>query len=82
MSLWDISPMEGPESLRTYSASVKGFWINTQGKDRKSKKKGKKELKLGIFYEGWEKIHQKNARYTVVNKNLTQVLEIIEILRI
>lgn len=54
--------------MKVLFEEMDGVWINMQGKDRKSKKKGNKELKLGIFYEGWEKKHEKKDRYVVKNK--------------
>jgi len=60
--------LEGKKETKVLFEEMDGIWINMQGKDRKSKKKGRKELKLGIFYEGWEKKHEKKDRYTVKNK--------------
>ncbi|WP_123055021.1 UPF0236 family protein [Clostridium sp. JN-1] len=46
-----------------------GIWLNTQGKDRpKRSKSKKKELKLGITYEGWKKRNGSKDAYVVENK--------------
>lgn len=58
----------GKREMKVLFEEMDGLWINMQGKDRESKKKGRKELKLGIFYEGWEKKHEKKDRYVVKNK--------------
>lgn len=60
--------LQGKRETKVLFEEMDGIWINMQGKDRKSKRKGRKELKLGIFYEGWEKKHEKKDRYTVKNK--------------
>ena len=60
--------LKGKKETKILFEEMDGLWINMQGKDRTSKKKGKKELKLGIFYEGCEKIHEKKDRYVVKNK--------------
>jgi len=60
--------LQGEKETKVLFEEMDGIWINMQGKDRKSKKKGRKELKLGIFYEGWEKKHEKKDRYQVKNK--------------
>ena len=43
-----------------------GVYIKLQGKDRKSSKQDKAEIKIGIAYDGWKKTGQ--ARYALVNK--------------
>src|SRR3712207_3568860 len=46
-----------------------GIWLNIQGKDRpKRGKSKKKELKLGITYEGWKKRNGSKDAYVVENK--------------
>ena len=46
-----------------------GIWLNIQGKDRPKKSKSKKkELKLGITYEGWKKRNGSKDAYIVENK--------------
>ena len=43
-----------------------GVYIKLQGKDRKSSKQDKAEIKIGIAYDGWKKTGQ--DRYALVNK--------------
>lgn len=46
-----------------------GIWLSMQGKDRHKKSKSKKrELKLGISYEGWKKGNGRKEQYSVENK--------------
>ncbi len=42
---------------------VDGLWVNIQGQ------KSKKELKLGVIYEGWKKRDKKGKEYVTVNKS-------------
>ncbi len=42
---------------------VDGLWINIQGQ------KSKKELKLGVIYEGWKKRDKKGKEFVTVNKS-------------
>lgn len=60
--------LQGEKGTNILFEEIDGVWISMQGEDRKSKNKSKKEIKLGIFYEGWEKVHQKTDRYEVINK--------------
>lgn len=41
---------------------VDGLWVNIQGQ------KSKKELKLGVIYEGWKKRDKKGKEYETINK--------------
>lgn len=45
-----------------------GLWLSMQGKSREKSSKGKKELKIGIVYEGWEKRYQSSKEYKTVEK--------------
>lgn len=46
-----------------------GLWLCMQGKDRpKSGKSRKKEIKLGVIYEGWRKRSGNKGEYEVINK--------------
>lgn len=60
--------LQGKKETKILFEEMDGVWINIQGKDKKTKGKEKKELKLGIFYEGWEKKHEKKDRYVLKNK--------------
>ena len=45
-----------------------GLWISMQGKDRENSVKGKKEMKVGVVYEGWEKRYPSSKEYKTVEK--------------
>lgn len=47
---------------------VDGLWLSMQGKNRKNSSKGKKELKVGVVYEGWEKRYPSSKEYKTVGK--------------
>ena len=45
-----------------------GLWLSMQGKSRKNSSKGRKELKIGVMYEGWEKRYPSSKEYKTVEK--------------
>jgi hypothetical protein len=45
-----------------------GLWLSMQGKDRENSAKGRKELKIGVVYEGWEKRYPSSKEYKTVEK--------------
>lgn len=45
-----------------------GLWLPMQGPDRPQKGSGRREMKLGIAYEGWEKRHPCSREYRTVGK--------------
>jgi len=45
-----------------------GLWFSMQGKSREKSSKGKKELKIGIVYEDWEKRYPSSKEYKTVEK--------------
>jgi hypothetical protein len=46
-----------------------GLWLSIQGKSREKSSKGKKELKIGVIYEGWEKRYPSSKEYKTVEKS-------------
>jgi len=46
-----------------------GLWLSMQGKSREKSSKGKKELKIGVIYEGWEKRYPSSKEYKTVEKS-------------
>ncbi|SHJ88079.1 Uncharacterised protein family (UPF0236) [Anaerobranca californiensis DSM 14826] len=60
---------EGKKEVKVLFEEVDGLWINMQGKDRKGIKGRKREIKLGVIYEGWERRNPgRDDEYVVVNK--------------
>jgi len=61
--------LNGKKEVKVLFQEMDGIWLNIQGKDRpKGKKSKKKELKLGISYEGWKKRNGSKNAYVVENK--------------
>jgi len=61
--------LNGNREVKALFQEADGIWLNIQGKDRpKGKKSKKKELKLGISYEGWKKRNGSKEAYVVENK--------------
>jgi len=60
--------LKGEKQIPILFEEADGIYLNMQGKDRKGGRK--KELKLAITYEGWQKRYPgKCKEYTVINKN-------------
>ena len=47
-----------------------GLWLSMQGKSRPKRGKGRKELKIGIAYEGWEPRYPSSKEYRTVGKTV------------
>jgi len=61
--------LEGTKEVKVLFEEADGLWINIQGKGRKGRNGGKKEIKLAVTYEGWKKRNAgKDDEYVVVNK--------------
>lgn len=62
--------LNGKKEVKVLFQEQDGIWLSMQGKDRPKKAKSRKrELKLGVSYEGWKRRDCcKKEEYTVVNK--------------
>ncbi|EPY2284088.1 ISLre2 family transposase [Clostridium sporogenes] len=61
--------LNGSKEVNVLFQEMDGIWLSIQGKGRpKRGKSKKKELKLGITYEGWKKRNGSNDAYVVENK--------------
>lgn len=61
--------LNGSKEVNVLFQEQDGIWLNMQRKDKpKRGKSKKKELKLGITYEGWKKRNGSKDAYVVVNK--------------
>jgi len=47
-----------------------GLWIPMQGKSRPKRGKGRKELKIGLSYEGWKPRYPSSKEYMTVGKTV------------
>lgn len=61
--------LNGRKEVKVLFQEQDGIWLNIQGKDKpEGIKNKKKELKLGISYEGWKKRKGSKNQYIVANK--------------
>ena len=60
--------LTGEKEVSVLFEEADGLWLGMQGKSRKGSSKGKKELKVGVVYEGWEKRYPSSKEYKTVNK--------------
>lgn len=60
--------LKGSREIPVLFEEADGLWLSMQGKSRKNKSHGKKELKIGIAYEGWEKRYPSSKEYQTVEK--------------
>ncbi|MGI6706315.1 MAG: UPF0236 family transposase-like protein [Clostridia bacterium] len=47
-----------------------GLWLSMQGKSRAKRGNGRKEMKIGIAYEGWEPRYPSSEEYRTVGKTV------------
>jgi len=60
--------LSGDKEVPILFEEADGLWLSMQGKSRENSSKGKKELKVGIVYEGWEKRYPSSKEYKTVEK--------------
>lgn len=60
--------LSGENEVPVLFEEADGIWLSMQGKSRKNSSKGKKELKVGVIYEGWEKRYPLSKEYRTVEK--------------
>jgi hypothetical protein len=62
--------LSGSREIPVLFEEADGLWLSMQGKSRKrtSTSKGKRELKIGVMYEGWEKRYASSKEYKTVGK--------------
>lgn len=58
----------GEKEVSVLFEEADGLWLSMQGKSRKGSSQGKKELKVGVIYEGWEKRYPSSKEYKTVEK--------------
>lgn len=64
--------LHGQKEVKVLFEEADGLWLSMQGKDRPKQGKGrKKEIKLAVTYEGWERRNSKEEAYEVRNKRVT-----------
>ncbi len=62
--------LSGNREIPVLFEEADGLWLSMQGKSRKktSPSKGKRELKIGVMYEGWAKRYPSSKEYRTVEK--------------
>lgn len=60
--------LSGDRKVPILFEEADGLWLSMQGKSREKSSKGKKELKIGVIYEGWEKRYPSSKEYKTVEK--------------
>ncbi len=67
----DKGKLNGKREVPVLFQEADGLWLSMQGKDRpKSGKSRKREIKLAVSYEGWEKRAGQKEGYAVHNKKV------------
>ena len=61
--------LSGSREVPVLFEEADGLWLSMQGKSREKSSKGKKELKIGVIYEGWEKRYPSSKEYKTVGKS-------------
>jgi hypothetical protein len=61
--------LSGDREVPILFEEADGLWLSMQGKSREKSSKGKKELKIGVMYEGWEKRYPSSKEYKTVEKS-------------
>lgn len=62
--------LSGKKEVPILFEEADGLWLSMQRKSRGKKSKGKKELKLGIVYEGWTTRYPCSKEYKAVEKQV------------
>ena len=66
--LHEEDKLSGEREVSALFEEADGIWLSMQGKSRKRSSKGRKELKVGVVYEGWEKRYPGSKEYKTVEK--------------
>lgn len=62
--------LKGEKEVEVLFEEADGVWLSMQGKSRKGSSRGRKELKVGVVYEGWEKRYPGSKEYKTVEKTV------------
>lgn len=66
---YNKNELHGTKESKVIFQEMDGLWLSMQGKDRSGRgKSSKKEIKLGVIYECWQKRAGSKNEYEVVNK--------------
>ncbi len=65
---FENNELSGEKEVPVLFEEADGLWLSMQGKSRENSSKGRKELKVGVVYEGWEKRYPSSKEYKTVEK--------------
>lgn len=65
---FENNELTGEREVPVLFEEADGLWLSMQRESRKGSSKGKKELKVGVVYEGWEKRYLSSKEYRTVEK--------------
>ena len=65
---YDSHQLDGERVVPVLFEEADGLWLSMQGESRKGSSKGKKELKVGVAYEGWEQRYSSSKEYKTIKK--------------
>jgi hypothetical protein len=60
----------GDREVSVLFEEADGIWLSMQGKSRPKRGNGRKEMKIGIAYEGWEPRYLSSEEYRTVGKTV------------
>jgi hypothetical protein len=60
--------LAGEREVPVLFEEADGLWLSMQGESRKGSSKGKKEMKIGIVYEGWAQRYPCSKEYKTIEK--------------
>lgn len=65
---FENNELSGKKEVPVLFEEADGLWLSMQGKSRENSSKGRKELKVGVIYEGWERRYPSSKEYKTVEK--------------
>jgi hypothetical protein len=60
--------LKGEREVPVLFEEADGLWLSMQGESREGSSKGKRELKIGVVYEGWEQRYPCSREYKTIEK--------------
>lgn len=65
---FDNHQLEGEREVAVLFEEADGLWLSMQRESRKGSSRGKKELKVGVIYEGWTQRYPSSKEYKTMEK--------------
>jgi len=64
----ESNELSGERAVPVLFEEADGLWLSMQGESKRNASSRKKEIKLGVIYEGWEKRYPSSKEYKTVEK--------------